>query len=160
MTMKSDANIQEGCGSAQPDAPSTTADNDLRSIVVVAGIIVHEGKVLITRRPSNVHLADLWEFPGGKVEHGESLHDALQRELREEIGIETIVHDEFFTITHRYPDKLVELHFFNCFIRSGAPRALEVADFRWVNFIELPSFAFPEADRELIDRLVRPHVSL
>ena len=157
MTMKSDANIQEGQGPAQPNA---STDTQMRSIVVVAGILVHDGKVLITRRPSNVHLADLWEFPGGKVEAGESLHDALQRELREEIGVETIVHGEFFTITHRYPDKLVELHFFNCAIRSGAPQALEVADFRWVNFSELTSFAFPEADRELIDRLVRPHVSL
>ena len=129
-------------------------------IVVAAAIIRKDGHILLTKRPANVHLANLWEFPGGKVEAGESLEAALRRELREELGIDTHVVDEFYTTTHQYPTKTVELHFFNCTIVNGEPRAIEVAEFRWVKPSELHAFEFPEADRELVDRLARPHSSM
>ena|SRR5688572_2761712 len=107
----------------------------------------------------DAHLANLWEFPGGKVEHGESLVEALQREMREELGIDVEVRDEYYTTIHHYPTKSVELHFFNCVIVEGEPRAIEVAEFRWVKPADLHSFEFPEADFELIERLARPHPS-
>lgn len=147
--MKSDGKIQEQQEQTQP----------LRTIVVVAAIIVVDEHVLVTQRPANVHLPGVWEFPGGKVEAGESLQAALQRELREELGIQAEVFDEYFTSTHRYPEKIVELHFFNCAIIKGVPRAIEVADVRWVQLSELRSLEFPEADRDLINRLARPHSS-
>jgi 8-oxo-dGTP diphosphatase len=147
--MKSDGKIQEQQEQAQP----------LQDIVVVAAIIVVDEHVLVTQRPANVHLPSVWEFPGGKVEAGESLQAALRRELREEIGIQAEIFDECFTTTHRYPEKVVELHFFNCAIIEGEPRAIEVADVRWVQLRELRSLEFPEADRELISRLSRPHSS-
>ena len=128
-------------------------------IIVAAAIIRRDQHILLTKRPSNVHLPNLWEFPGGKVEAGESLEAALRRELREELDIEANVLDEFFTTTHHYPTKSVELHFFNCTIASGEPRAVEVAEFRWVKSSELHAYEFPEADRELIERLARPHSS-
>ena len=65
-------------------------------ITVVAAIIRKNGKILITRRFDNVHLPGLWEFPGGKVEEGESLETALQREIGEELGIQISVHEEVF----------------------------------------------------------------
>lgn len=128
--------------------------------IVAAAIIRKDDLILLTRRLAKVHLAGLWEFPGGKVEPDETLEAALRRELREEIGIEVNVLDEFFTTSHQYPTKSVELHFFNCTIASGELRAIEVAEFRWVKPSELHAFEFPEADRELIDRLARPHSSM
>jgi mutator protein MutT len=129
-------------------------------IIVAAAIIRKEDLILLTRRLATVHLAGLWEFPGGKVELDESLEAALRRELREEIGIEVNVLDEFFSTSHRYPTKSIELHFFNCTIASGELRAIEVAEFRWVKPSELHAFEFPEADRELVARLARPHSSM
>jgi mutator protein MutT len=128
-------------------------------IIVAAAIIHRDQHILLTKRPANVHLPNLWEFPGGKVEPGESLEAALRRELREELDIEANVHDEYFTVTHHYPTKSVELHFFTCTIASGEPRAVEAPELRWVKASDLHAYKFPEADRELIERLVRPHSS-
>src|ERR1051326_8002428 len=88
-------------------------------IDVVAAIIRRNGKILITQRLKNVHLAGLWEFPGGKVEAGEALKDALVREIREELGIEVRVGDEFFRTEHDYPSKSVRLYFFDCTVLTG-----------------------------------------
>jgi len=129
-------------------------------IIVAAAIIQRDQHILLTKRPANVHLANLWEFPGGKVEPGESLEAALRQELREELDIEANVIDEFYSTTHHYPSKSVELHFFNCIIVSGEPRAIEVAEFRWVKRADLHAYEFPEADRELIELLARPHSSM
>jgi mutator protein MutT len=123
-------------------------------VEVVAAIIRRAEKILITRRGDHVHLAGLWEFPGGKVEDGESLRSALQREIREELGVDVRVDDEFFTVEHEYPTKSVRLHFFNCTILQGEPRPLDVADLQWVEPAALPDFEFPPADLELIRKLV------
>jgi mutator protein MutT len=101
----------------------------------------------------NVHLARLWEFPGGKVEPGESPQIALEREILEEVGIKIRVDDEFLTIDHDYPTKSVRLHFFNCTALEGDVRALGVADLRWVRPDDLASYQFPAADAELIAKL-------
>jgi mutator protein MutT len=124
------------------------------TVEVVAAIIRRAEKILITRRRDHVHLAGLWEFPGGKVEDGESLRSALQREIREELGIDVVVGDEFFTVEHEYSTKSVRLHFFNCTILRGEPQRLDVADLQWVETAALPDFEFPPADVELIRKLV------
>ena len=122
-------------------------------IEVVAAVIRRDGKILITQRLDDVHLARLWEFPGGKVEAGESLGEALRREIEEELGIGIAVGDEFYTVEHDYPGKSVRLHFFNCVIENGEPVSIGVADLRWVLPSELPQFEFPPADAELIEKL-------
>ena len=124
-----------------------------KAFSIVAAIIRRDDLILITKRPDNVHLAGLWEFPGGKVESGESLEAALHREIREELGVEITVDREFFSVAHEYPDKSVHLHFFDCTILRGEPQPLEVADLRWVKTGELVDFEFPPADVELIRRL-------
>jgi mutator protein MutT len=120
---------------------------------VVAAILRRNGWILITQRPADVHLGGLWEFPGGKVEPDESLMAALVREIREEIGVDIRVDDEYFHIEHHYEARSVHLHFYNCTIMAGEPAPLHVADFRWVLPAELDQFNFPDADRELILRL-------
>ena len=122
-------------------------------ITVVAAIIRRNGSILLTRRFNNVHLPGLWEFPGGKVEQGESLEAALKREIEEEIGVQVAVHDQYFKVEHAYGTKSIRLHFFDCTIVAGEPRLLEVADLRWVAPAELTSYPFPEADKELVERL-------
>jgi len=122
-------------------------------IDVVAAVIRMDSKILITQRLPHVHLAGLWEFPGGKVQAGESLEGALVREIREELGIKIRVNDGFFTVEHDYPEKSVRLHFFNCTILDGQPAALGVADLRWVAAGDLSQFEFPPADSALIAKL-------
>ena len=120
---------------------------------VVAAVIRRDGKILITQRLDDVHLARLWEFPGGKVEAGESFEVALQREIHEELGLTIRVNDECFTVEHDYTTKSVRLHFFNCTIVDGEPAPLAVADLRWVRPDELSKFEFPPADAGLIAKL-------
>jgi mutator protein MutT len=122
-------------------------------IDVVAAIIRRDDKLLITKRLDHVHLAGLWEFPGGKVEPGESLENALEREIYEELGIQIAVAGEFLRIEHDYPSKSVRLHFFNCSIVGGEPGRIGVADYQWVEPSRLGDFEFPAADAELILKL-------
>ncbi len=125
------------------------------TVDVVAAIIRDNQKILITQRFDHVHLPGLWEFPGGKVEPDESLTAALEREIREELGVTILVGDEFFSVVHDYTPKSVRLHFFNCSIIDGEPHPLEVADMRWVRPEELGQFEFPPADADLIAILCR-----
>ena len=122
-------------------------------IDVVAAIIRKQQKILITQRLKDAHLAGYWEFPGGKVETGESLEVALVREIIEELGLKIRVLDEFYTIEHDYPNQAVRIHFFDCTIIEGEARALEVADFRWVSPSSLCDYKFPPADAQLISKL-------
>jgi len=124
-------------------------------IDVVAAVIRRDGKILITQRLDDVDLARLWEFPGGKVEAGESFEVALQREILEELGVEIRIHEEFFTTEHDYITKSVRLHFYVCTILRGEPAPLAVADLRWIRPDELWNFEFPPADADLIARLAR-----
>ena len=129
-------------------------------MITVAAAIIRKGDyILLTLRRRDAHLPNLWEFPGGKIEPGESLIDALRRELLEELGVHAEVHDEYYATIHHYPTKSVDLHFFNCTIVDGEPIAIEVAEFRWVKPEDLRSYEFPKADIELVERLARPHPS-
>lgn len=122
-------------------------------IDVVAGVIRRDGLLLITQRMPDDTLAGYWEFPGGKVDAGEELKTALQRELREEVGLETEIGEEIHRIIHPYPDRDVRLYFFDVRILSGEPQKIEVADLRWVNVDQLMDFQFPEADLPLLNQL-------
>jgi len=119
------------------------------TLIVTAAIIERDGCFLLTRRPQGVHLEGLWEFPGGKCDAGETLTACLARELREELDVGARVGDEVFTVTHAYPDRAVELHFFRCEL-IGDPRPLLDQEMRWVRREDLASLEFPPADVELI----------
>ena len=118
-------------------------------IVVTAAVIERDGAFLVTRRPSGVHLEGYWEFPGGKIEPGESRAAALAREIAEELDTPIAVGRELFTVTHTYPDRIVELHFLACELK-GEPRAVLGQEMRWVVREQLGTLRFPPADEELI----------
>lgn len=120
---------------------------------VAAGLIFRAGRLLITQRPAGGHLAGLWEFPGGKLESGETWEAALERELREELGVEVAVGREFSSVHHTYPEKTVHLRFFVARLRSGEPRPLGCAAVAWVTAEELGRYEFPAADAQLLREL-------
>jgi 8-oxo-dGTP diphosphatase len=126
----------------------------VKTIVVTAAIIQRDDRYLVTRRPPGAHLAGVWEFPGGKCDDGEPLTSCMARELEEELGIATTVGSELFTITHDYPDRRVELHFFQC-ETADDPSPLLGQEMRWVTKEELGDLEFPPADAELIRMLRR-----
>jgi len=122
--------------------------------VVVAAVIEREDAFLVTLRRDGTHLAGCWEFPGGKVHAGESHAAALCRELREELDVEARVDSLVRSVTHKYPEKTVELHFYRCHLR-GVPTPMLGQQMRWVPRAELARLPFPEADSTLVDLLTR-----
>ena len=122
-------------------------------IDVAAALIFDHGKLLITQRRPDDHLPNLWEFPGGKVEPGETFQSCLVREIREELGIEISVCDLVEDLTHSYPEKTVRLCFYRCALISGEARPIHVQDLRWITREELKQYAFPAADAKLIAHL-------
>ncbi len=120
--------------------------------VVVAAIIERDGRLLLTRRLPGTHLEGHWEFPGGKVDPGESFDESLIREVREELEVELVVGEEIFSTTYSYPDRSVELHFFRCAL-IGEPRPLLGQELRWVSRDALAGLRLPPAVAELVQRL-------
>ncbi len=120
---------------------------------VTAAIIRKRGKILITKRPSEGLLGGMWEFPGGKQEPGETLEACARREIREELGIEIAVQDQLAKVNHAYSHFRITLHAFNCTHVAGRVRKLGVADYKWVRPEALHEYAFPKADRVIIELL-------
>jgi mutator protein MutT len=118
-------------------------------IVVLAAVIERNGQLLVSRRMKGTHLEDLWEFPGGKCEPGETHEACLARELIEELGVEATIGHEIFTTEHAYPDRTVRLHFRECTI-AGEPQSRLGQDVRWIERPLLRTLDFPPADAELI----------
>jgi A/G-specific adenine glycosylase len=112
-------------------------------------------QVLIQRRPDEGLLGGLWEFPGGKQEDGESTETACRREVKEELGIDVAVDDHFYTLSHAYSHFKITLHAFRCHVEDGTPEAREGQPFRWVGLDNLDDYAFPRANRRLIEELER-----
>ena len=117
---------------------------------IVVGIVSDaDGKVLIARRPDSAMLGGLWEFPGGKVEAGESDEQALKRELREELGIEIGATSAFHTLKHAYSHFKITLAAYKSTLRSGEPKPLASNELKWVSVQELDTYPFPKANRTL-----------
>ncbi|NLB42566.1 MAG: (deoxy)nucleoside triphosphate pyrophosphohydrolase [Clostridiales bacterium] len=121
---------------------------------VVAALIWDEDKFLICQRPANKARGLLWEFVGGKVEHGETKEQALIRECREELAITLSVGDVFMDVVHEYPDITVHLILFNATIAQGVPQLIEHNDLKWITSEEIPQYNFCPADEEILKRLV------
>lgn len=124
-------------------------------ITVVAGLIREGDRILICQRPAGKARGLLWEFPGGKVEAGESKEEALIRECREELGVTLKVGKVYAELTYEYPDVTVRLTLFEARIGEGVPRNIEHADIRWIKPEEITAYPFCSADKEICLRLAR-----
>ena len=125
------------------------------NLVEVAAALIQDekGRYLITQRRQGSHLAGLWEFPGGKRESGESLEEALRRELTEELSARFAVGERVDTVRWEYPERTIVIHFYRCRLESGTIEPREDQAMAWVAPERLSDFDFPPADRDLIARL-------
>lgn len=129
--------------------------------LVTAGILTDAGRVLICQRRTGTRFGLKWEFPGGKVEDGESPEACLRRELLEELSVEAEVGPEIYRTVHQYTHGLaVRLLFFRILQYAGAPVNRAFERILWVQPEELAGFDFLEADRELVERMARGEISL
>jgi mutator protein MutT len=128
-----------------PDA----AEEAVTTVVVVAAVVDDGDRYLVTQRQAGVHLAGMWEFPGGKVREAESHEQALRREMVEELGVDVAVEGLVLSTSHSYPDRTVALHFYRCRL-LGRPAPQLGQEMQWVTSAELRALEFPPADADLI----------
>jgi A/G-specific adenine glycosylase len=138
----------------QEQRPVLEAKAAVPHYTVTAAILRRAGQVLIARRPSDGLLGGMWEFPGGKVEPGESLADGLRREIREELAAEIAVQEPFGVYRHGFTHFKITLHAFLCELLSGEPRPVEASELRWVEPRALKDFPMGKIDRQISHRLV------
>jgi 8-oxo-dGTP diphosphatase len=122
-------------------------------IIGVAVIWNDQGQILIDRRRPSGTMGGLWEFPGGKIEKGETVEECIKREINEELGILIEVGKHLITIDHTYTHLRVTLTVHHCRHLTGVPQPLECDEIRWVSLDELDRFAFPQANIQIITAL-------
>jgi len=122
--------------------------------VAVGAVINRQGEVLIAKRPDNKFQGGLWEFPGGKVEAGETAEQALVRELQEEVAITPLSFKALLQVEHDYGDKtfLLDVYLVDGF--SGTMRALEQQVVKWVTLQQIKAYPFLEANQVILDKLL------
>jgi A/G-specific adenine glycosylase len=145
--------------SGQPEAfPTPKPRKPIPHYDVVAAVTIREdGRVLVARRRQEDMLGGLWEFPGGKREDGETLPDALRRELNEEMGIEVAVGEELTVVEHAYTHFRITLHAFACLLAADSPppQCIDCDDFRWATSEEIAALPMSVADRKIAEMLSR-----
>lgn len=122
-------------------------------MIGVAVIWNEQGQILIDRRRPQGLLGGLWEFPGGKIECGETVEECIKREIKEELAIDIEVCDRLVTIDHAYSHFRVTLNVFHCRHLSGIPQPIECDEIRWVTLEEIDQFPFPKANTQIIAAL-------
>ena len=133
--------------------PGRIDENHVHVVAAIVWESTAQKKFLIAQRPKGKHLEDYWEFPGGKVEVGESVHAALRRELDEEISIDVITAEPFMRVYYRYPERNVLLDTWTIGEYRGAVQARENQALAWVGIDELDSYRFPPADQPILDAI-------
>ncbi len=137
------------------DAPKPERPNMPIVHVAAAALVDADGRVLLAQRPQGKSMAGLWEFPGGKVEEGETPEFALMRELEEELGIETrpCCFSPIAFASHGYESFHLLMPLFVCRVWRGIPRAAEHQDLRWVRPVDMFDYPMPAADLPLVSAL-------
>jgi len=130
-------------------------------LTVVAGLIEAEGKILVCQRRRGDTFELMWEFPGGKLQTGETAAEALARELREELGVEARVGEEVFRTRHRYAEmrEEIELIFFAAAVERAAVRNIVFERMEWRAVETLEELNFLPADREFVGKLARREIA-
>ena len=122
---------------------------------MAVGILLDpQGRVLITRRAPQTHQGGLWEFPGGKVESGETTTDALLRELKEELGVTVLISEPFMTLQHDYGDQCVCLVVYRVTSWRGEPSGMEGQPLAWQPPVDLIDWPFPAANQPILKALL------
>ena len=129
----------------------------MKTIEVGAAIIFREGKVLCVQRPNNTreYISLKWEFPGGKVEVGESREEALVREIREELSVDIEVSEFLMTVEHTYPDFHLTMHVFKCVLDQGEITLNEHVALKWLSIDELYQLDWAAADIPVVEFLMQ-----
>lgn len=126
----------------------------MRTVRVVAAVIEDGGHYLITQRRPTAVLPHLWEFPGGRVEDGESDSDALRREIVERLAVDVDVGEMISFVSHPYERYTVDLYLYGCRLVGGDLVARGVQDFRWVKSDDFDSYRFTPADEASMNELL------
>lgn len=129
----------------------------MKSIEVVAAVIEHDGRIFATQRGYGEY-KDWWEFPGGKIESGETQCEALKREIMEELNTEINIDKFLLTINYDYPNFHLTMHCFLCSVISGNLELLEHENARWLSPSELKSVEWLPADIEVLDFIIDSHI--
>ncbi len=149
--------IQEDCqahaAGRQADLPVKKAKAKIPHHIVTAAVIRKDGRVLIAQRPQGEMFGGMWEFPGGKLEDGETLQTCLKREIKEELGVKIKVNEEIGVFKNTYTHFRVTLYAFVCSLHGGRPRSIQVDDLRWVALDELVNFPMSKLDRRISQQL-------
>jgi A/G-specific adenine glycosylase len=140
--------------SEQDKFPIKSAKKERPHVHIVVGLVWNGDRLLIDRRLESGLLGGLWEFPGGKVEEGESYEQTAAREIKEELGVDVEVVSHFMSLNHAYTHFSITLHAYTCRYLAGSPQAVHCAEWRWVRKDELSLFAFPRANGRVIAKLL------
>ena len=135
--------------------PSPVSRPDRRRLLVVAALIEHEGRILLSQRRADQAQPGCWEFPGGKVEPGEDPVDALVREIDEELGCGIAVQGIFEVVFHAYPAFDLVMLVYRAAITTGTPSPRQVAQIAWYTPEQIPGLHLPPADLPLARRIAR-----
>lgn len=125
-----------------------------RTIRVVAAVIERDGRYLITQRRPAAVLPLLWEFPGGRVEEGETDGDALQREVQHRLGVTVEPGQLISFVSHPYERYVVDLYLYECRLTGGQPTEQNVNAFKWVSSAEFDQYPFTPADELSMNKLL------
>lgn len=128
----------------------------MKKVIQVVGAVIEEnGLILCAKRGNTKTLANLWEFPGGKIEKGETPQEALSREITEEMGCQVVIGELVETTKHEYDFGIVDLTTFKCTLLKGRPTLTEHAEIRWLEPRELLSVEWAPADIPAVKKLMR-----
>ena len=124
-----------------------------KHIQVAAAVIFQNGQFLLSKRKDDQHQGGKWEFPGGKIDEGESIEQALSRELKEELDIEVTEQAEFMALDFEYPEKKVSLYFQLVTDFNGKEHGVEGQMVNWFSYQEMQQLTFPDANKPVLEKI-------
>lgn len=129
----------------------------MKQVEVVAAIIIYENKILCVQRNENKlqYISKKYEFPGGKMEPGETKEQTIKREIKEELKMDIDIEREFLTITHQYPDFILTMHSFLCTCKDSALVLTEHIDYKWLHKDNLEGLDWAAADVPIVEKLMK-----
>lgn len=129
-------------------------NTSIKDLHVAAAIIIHDSKILIAKRAPQKSLAGFWEFPGGKIESGETGEECLKREILEELGIEIIVDSFFMSNRHQYGQTSIALHAYFCQLITFDIKLIDHDEIKWLEKNEMINIEFAPADVKIVEELI------